>query len=295
MDCPLINSQPPPIEKSGHAVNAGRNDMGRIAAGGNVLRQVFEADVREGVVGLPAVGSDCRSRAYRRLDERNEAFGRYVSDTGHADAAGAPPPDFSSKSDNRFLVYFPTCRAYLTAADVCFINLDITLQKISDRLNHGAAKLMELRPGRLAAAKAKYPLYPQGIDPMLLVRHVPHRLKPELQRLPRSLDNRPRSRRCLAIASTASKLTPGRRPGLRRPAGRISETIWPTNSRKIVRTGRLGRQPLIEFPERTWVVGPADGMGYYLGHANILAQRERSEHSVSKKEYDRTWLLCPKL
>jgi hypothetical protein len=204
-DCPVVNPQPPPIEKSGHAVNAGHDDMGRVAAGGNVLRQVFEADVRESVVGLPAVGSDRRSRAYRRLDERNEAFGRYVSDTGHADAAGAPPPEFGGNSDNRFLVCFSTCSAYLTADDVCFINLDITLQKVSAWLNHGAAKLMELRPGR------------------------------------------------------------------------------------------LGRQPLIEFPERTWVVGLADWMGYFLSHPNILALRERSGHPISKKKYDRAWLLCPKL
>ncbi len=204
-DCPVVNPQPPPIEKSGHAVNAGHDDMGRVAAGGNVLRQVFEADVRESVVGLPAVGSDRRSQAYRRLDERNETFGRYVSDTGHADAAGAPPPEFGGNSDNRFLVCFSTCSAYLTADDVCFINLDITLQKVSAWLNHGAAKLMELRPGR------------------------------------------------------------------------------------------LGRQPLIEFPERTWVVGLADWMGYFLSHPNILALRERSGHPISKKKYDRAWLLCPKL
>ena len=142
---------------------------------------------------------------------------------------------------------------------------------------------MKPRPSRLVAAKAKYPLHPQGTDPMLLIRHVPHRLEPEPQRLPRPLENRPRSRRCLAIASTASKLAPGRRPRHRRPAGRTPEAIRPTNTQKIVRTGGLGREPLIKFLERAWVVYPANGMGCFLGHPNMLSLRERSGYPIQVK------------
>ncbi len=258
--------------------------MGWVAAGGNVLRQVFEADVRETVVGSPAVGSNRRTWAYGRLDERNEALGRYVSDTRHADTTGAPPADFSGHRDNRFFLCFATDNASLMAANVGFVNLNIALQKVSARANHGAAKLMKPRPSRLVAAKAKDPLHPQGTDPMLLIRHVPHRLEPEPQRLPRSLENRPRRRRCLAIASTASKLAPGRRPCHRRPAGRTAETFRPTNTPKIIRTGGLGRKPLIELLKRAWIVDAANGMGCLLGHPHILSLRERSGYPVRDKE-----------
>ena len=91
-DSPMVNSQPPPIEESGNAVNTRHDDMGWVAAGGNVLRQVFEADFRETIVGSPAVGSNLRTWAYGRLDERNEALGRYISDTRHADTTAALPP-----------------------------------------------------------------------------------------------------------------------------------------------------------------------------------------------------------
>ncbi len=61
-DCTVVNSQPPPIEKSGHAVNAGMT----IWAGSLLAdRQVLEADVCETVVGSPAVGLGRRPWAYR--------------------------------------------------------------------------------------------------------------------------------------------------------------------------------------------------------------------------------------
>lgn len=72
---------------------------------------------------------------------------------------------------------------------------------------------------------------------MLLIGHVPHRLKPQPQRLARPLESRSRDRRCLAIASTTSKLAPGSRPRRRRSTGRTPETIRPTDTQKIIRTG----------------------------------------------------------
>ena len=115
---------------------------------------------------------------------------------------------------------------------------------------------------------------------MLLIGHVPHRLKPEPQRLARPLESRSRDRRCLAIASTTSKLAPGSRPRRRRSTGRTPETIRPTDTQKIIRTGRLRRKPRIEFTQRAWIVDPADGRRRFLGHPNILSQRERSGYPI---------------
>ena len=149
------------IEKSGHAVNARHNDMVWFAAGGNVLREVLEADFRETIVSSPAVGSNRLAWAYRRLDEQNEALGRYVSDTCHANMTGAPSADFSGNSDNRFLFCFPTDNACFVVANICFVNLGTALQKVSVRSNYASATLMKPRPSRLVAAKTKYPLHPQ--------------------------------------------------------------------------------------------------------------------------------------
>ena len=67
-DRPMVNSQPPPIEESGNAVNTRHDDMGWVAAGGNVLRQMFEADFRQTIVGAPAVGSNLHTWTYGGLD-----------------------------------------------------------------------------------------------------------------------------------------------------------------------------------------------------------------------------------
>ena len=110
---PMVNTQPPPIKEAGYPMNLGHDNVGWVAAGGNIFRLVFEADSRETVVGSPAIGSNRCSRAHSRLDERNEALGGCVLDTRHADTTGAPTPDFGGNRDNRFLVCFPPRNANL--------------------------------------------------------------------------------------------------------------------------------------------------------------------------------------
>ena len=77
----MVNAQPPPIKKAGYPMNLGHDNVGWIAACGNVLRLVFEAGSREAIVGSPAIGSNRCSRAHSRLNERNKALGGYVLNT----------------------------------------------------------------------------------------------------------------------------------------------------------------------------------------------------------------------
>ena len=281
-DSPMVNPQPPPIKETCHPMNSGHDDVGWVAAGGNGLRLVVKADARKCVVGSPAIGSDRRSRAHRRLDEGHEALAGDVLDTRHADTAGAAPADFGGNRDNRFLFCFPPRNANFPAAQVGFIDFDLAIQKVSARSNHGSAQLVELCPSRLKTAQAENSLHPQRTETMLLVRHIPHRLKPKPQRLPRSLEDRPRGGRGLTLASRTSQLAPGRHPRHGLPAGRTPETLRPTHAPKEIRTAGLRREPLVEFLERTWVVNSTNGMYCILGHPNILSSRERSGYPVSR-------------
>ena len=70
---PMVNTQPPPIKEAGYPMNLGHDNVGWVAAGGNIFRLVFEADSRETVVGSPAIGS-CIG-----LQQRS----RFVSATPH--------------------------------------------------------------------------------------------------------------------------------------------------------------------------------------------------------------------
>ena len=139
---------------------------------------------------------------------------------------------------------------------------------------------MEPGPSGLVTAQAEYSLHPQSTDAMLLVRHIPHRLKPKPQRLARTLEDRPRGRRCLTLASHTSQLAPSRHPRQASPAGRTAETIRPTNTPKKIHAGCLRREPLIEFLERAGIVDPANGMGCILDHPNILSLRERIGYPI---------------
>ena len=261
-------------------MNLGHDNVGWVAAGGNIFRLVFEADSRETVVGSPAIGSNRCSRAHSRLDERNEALGGCVLDTRHADTTGAPTPDFGSNRDNRFLVCFPPRNANLPAAHIGFVDLDLAIQKLSARSNHGPAQLMEPCPSRLITAQAEYSLNPKRTDAVLLIRHIPHRLEPKPQRFPRTLEDRPRGRRRLTLASRTSLLAPGRHPRLGSPAGRTPKPGRPTDTPKKIRTGGLRSEPVVEFHERARVIDPANGIGSILGHPNILPLRERSGYPI---------------
>ncbi len=277
---PMVNTQPPPIKETGYPMNLGHDNVGWVAAGGNVLRLVYEADSRETVVGSPAIGSNRCSRAHSRLDERNEALGGCVLDTRHADTTGAPTPDFGSNRDNRFLVCFPPRNANLPAAHIGFVDLNLAIQKVSARSNHGPAQLMEPCPSRLITAQAEYSLNPKRTDAMLLIGHIPHRLEPKPQRFPRTLEDRPRGRRRLTLASRTSLLAPGRHPRLGSPAGRTPKPGRPTDTPKKIRTGGLRSEPVVEFHERARVIDPANGMGSILGHPNILPLRERIGYPI---------------
>ena len=208
-------------------MNLGHDNVGWVAAGGNIFRLVFEADSRETVVGSPAIGSNRCSRAHSRLDERNEALGGCVLDTRHADTTGAPTPDFGGNRDNRFLVCFPPRNANLPAAHIGFVDLDLAIQKLSARSNHGPAQLMEPCPSRLITAQAEYSLNPKRTDAVLLIRHIPHRLEPKaatVSAYPRR--SSPRSatsdvgippHRCWPLAVTHASVPP--QAGHRNPAG----------------------------------------------------------------------------
>ncbi len=277
----MVNTQPPPIKEAGYPMNLGHDNVGWVAAGGNIFRLVFEADSRETVVGSPAIGSNRCSRAHSRLDERNEALGGCVLDTRHADTTGAPTPDFGGNRDNRFLVCFPPRNANLPAAHIGFVDLDLAIQKLSARSNHGPAQLMEPCPSRLITAQAEYSLNPKRTDAVLLIRHIPHRLEPKPQRFPRTLEDRPRGRRRLTLASRTSLLAPGRHPRLGSPAGRTPKPGRPTDTPKKIRTGGLRSEPVVKFHKRARVIDPANGMGSILGHHNILPLRERIGYPIS--------------
>ncbi len=276
----MVNTQPPPIKEAGYPMNLGHDNVGWVAAGGNIFRLVFEADSRETVVGSPAIGSNRCSRAHSRLDERNEALGGCVLDTRHADTTGAPTPDFGGNRDNRFLVCFPPRNANLPAAHIGFVDLDLAIQKLSARSNHGPAQLMEPCPSRLITAQAEYSLNPKRTDAVLLMRHIPHRLEPKPQRFPRTLEDRPRGRRRLTLASRTSLLAPGRHPRLGSPAGRTPKPGRPTDTPKKIRTGGLRSEPVVKFHKRARVIDPANGMGSILGHHNILPLRERIGYPI---------------
>jgi hypothetical protein len=132
----------------------------------------------------------------------------------------------------------------------------------------------------LITAQAEYSLNPKRTDAMLLIRHIPHRLKPKPQWFPRPLENRARCRRCLTLASRTSLLPPGRHPRIGSPAGGTPKSVRPTDTPKKIYTGSLRSEPVVEFHERTGVIDPANGMGSILDHPNILLLRERIGYPI---------------
>jgi hypothetical protein len=114
-------------------------------------------------------------------------------------------------------------------------------------------------------------LQAQGAHPLLLVCHVPHRLKPHPQRLARAIEYRTRGSRRLPLALGTPKLTSRCTPSCACPATRAHKAFRPTNPQQELNTGRLRGKPFIELAQCSRIVYTANGMLLLLCfHPHIL-------------------------
>ena len=102
--------------------------------------------------------------------------------------------------DQRLLSGFPALAPLFQGAPIRLIHLNLPVQSISSRANHGSPQLVQPSPSRPVTAQAQYPLQAQSASAVLLARHPPHGTEPCAQRLMGVLKHRPSRHRSLVLA-----------------------------------------------------------------------------------------------
>jgi hypothetical protein len=182
---------------------------------------------------------------------------------------------FSSGSATAFATVF-------FSSNQGFIYFDITAKTFTPWSHHSTAHLMEPTPSSLVAPKAKNTLKAQCITPKFLTCYVPHRLKPQLERLPCSLKYRPGNCGYSALASGATNHPRFRTPAFVSLACRTDKTIRPTKPLEIIDACFLCGEPFVEFLQSSGVVYSANWKGVMIAHELTITLRQRNGYPPSR-------------
>src|SRR5208283_1653259 len=113
-------------------------------------------------------------------------------------------------------------------------------------------------------AQAQHPLQSQSAGAILLGRHPPHRAEPQPQRRVRVLKDCPGRHRGLIGAFGALPKHAAQRPPAALPTTRATETVRPSQAKKILPTSFLCRETSFEFSEIARIILHRD-VYYRLG------------------------------
>src|SRR6516225_5648262 len=206
------------------------------------------------LVSEPTVGVDHASRFHRILDEGNQTPGRGVGNPLQANAADTSSIFLSRNPNQGFLFGSPTAHAFLQSAQIGFIDLHCPGQPITARPDHRPTELVKPSPSLFVTPQAQDPLQTQGAGAVLLGGHPPHSPKPQSQRAPRVLEDRPGGDRGLMTARPTLQKHAPQRPVLLPSTPRTAKPVGPPEAEKILAASLLGGKPLLQPSQVTWVV-----------------------------------------
>src|SRR5208337_2045698 len=205
---------------------------------------------------------------------------RHVLDPAQSDAADALAALLGCNRDNGFALDLSAPFVLFRAANIGFVDLDRSAERVAARPHHGPAQLVQPSPGRLIAAEPKRPLQSERADAVLLARHEPHGHEPGPQRLARALENRPRGERRTRVTAAAAKQFVRHRPRRAAHAAmRANEALRPAHASNVLPTRLIVSEPLVDLLERARVIDTGYGMRVTV-HPRQIAPRLRSVKGI---------------
>jgi hypothetical protein len=194
----VMGTPEPGLEVAEDAVHS-RQDL--LGAGGVSLGAgpMAIAKSRQGGVALPAVRPHDGPRRDMGLNEAGERGARSVWDDLEPNPSRRTAPDLDGGHDQRLVEELAAAaQPHLGAPDVALVHFDLGLQRIPVGADHGAAQLLEQGPGRFVPGDPELPLQLEAGHARRMRRDQVGGPKPERERDPRPVQDRPgRDRRLL--------------------------------------------------------------------------------------------------
>ena len=251
-DAPLVDAQEPPLEQGHDAVDAGQQVVPDRGFFPDDLMDI--APFRQPAVPMPAIRAHDTARLDGLLHGTLQAARRGIGNPLQPDAAYPRSVHLGRDDDQGFPRRATSGLARLRATPVGLIGLDRPREPVAPRTDHRGPQLVQPRPGRAVAAQPQRPLEPQGTDPRLLVRHVPHGAEPQAQIRLRVLEDRPRQDRRLVAAERAVIQAASRRPDAGGATPQTPHALRPAQLDEVRPTCLLRGEPPFKLHERAWVV-----------------------------------------
>ena len=176
-----------------------------------------------------------------------------ILDHFHSEATRAPAAFFHRNQNQRRpspLELSASAKTGLLAANPCFINFYLAVQRLPSYIDHRPAELVQQHPSGLITGQTELPLHKQGRNPTLVGGHQISSPEPVGQRDLGPVQNRPGCQRDLVTA--ACTLPPSLiHQVVRSPisASGADEPFRPTAGRKIAFAGFLGGKVALKLAQ----------------------------------------------
>ena len=228
--------------------------MSRQPRGSDRGAVVLVAAPRRWSVGRPAVGDDATSRLDVGVEERREALCARVGDEADPCAAESMVVDLHRGGEQDLPECSPSRHPGLWPAEVALVDLDVPVQTVTASSHHHRAVAVQHRPGGLDRPEFHLALELGRRDAGLAVDHEPRCGKPDAERRPGLVEDRPRRGGHLAITAAALPATISEPPSHRARIVRADEPLRPAEPVQVVETLRVLREPSTQLRVGTGVV-----------------------------------------
>jgi len=203
-------------------------------------------------IPFPAIGMYNTAGLNRFFDERLQTARGRVSNSRHPYSSGAFSIFLGCNHYQHLFLRLPSPQPLFRGSHVSLVNLDSDRQLVTSGADHGTPQFVE-PPPRGQVRDAQNPLHAQGAGPVLLVRHMPHRAKPQRQRKTTMLKDRSNGHRRLSSTSLAQQQSTAHPPCLCATASRTLESVRPSQLLQIKPACLFGRKLTLKFHQRSWV------------------------------------------
>lgn len=244
-DGTLMCSQQPSFHQGSHPVGQ-RQKI--VADGGfpsdNLMRISLSL---QAVVSQPIVRTNHTAGSDHFFNSRFQTVGRGIVDSAQSDPADSLSVLLSGHQNQDLPLRSAAALSWPLAAHIGLVDFYRALQAVPPGTHHGPAKFMQPHPRRPIAAQPQGLAQSYGANSILLVRHVPHRLKPKPQGFASILKERPRRDRSFEVALRTTKQQTSHPPGPVVSASRASKSFGPPQTEHIVPARVLRGKPILKF------------------------------------------------
>jgi len=201
----------------------------------------------QAVVSPPLVRTNHTPRSDPFFNRGFQTLGRGIVDLTQSNPAGSPSVFLSGDQNQDFPLCSAAALSWPLASHKGLVDFYRPLETVSPGTHHGPAQFMHPHPRRSIAAQSQGLAQSFSAHALLLVRYVPHRLKPKPEGFTSILKKCPCGDRGLQIACGTTKQPASHHPSSFIIASRASKSFGPPQPEQIISARVLRVKPILKL------------------------------------------------